>query len=69
MSRFKERLKELRAEKNLSRKALADKMHISERTVCYWEAGKRECSFDTLINLSKVLSTSIDDILGNTEEN
>ncbi|MGN1258884.1 MAG: helix-turn-helix domain-containing protein [Christensenellales bacterium] len=69
MNKFKERLKELRTEKGLSRKNLADKLHISERTVCYWESGKRECSFDTLIELSEILSTNLDYLLGNDEIN
>lgn len=66
MSKFAERVAELRKEKNISRKELADKMFVSVRLISYWETGKRECDFDTLIKLSNVFDESIDYILGKT---
>lgn len=64
MSKFAERLKEIRQEKNISRKTLADAMFVSVRLVSYWENGKRECDFDTLIKLSDYLGESTDYLLG-----
>ena len=67
MSKFPERLAELRKEKNLTRKQLAAQMFVSVRLISYWEAGARECDFDTLIKLSTILDESIDYILGKTD--
>ena len=64
---FAERLKELRLENDLTRQQLADNLNVSVRLLSYWENGERECNFDMLIALSKVLNCSIDYLLGNTE--
>lgn len=66
MSLFGQRLKELREEKGISRKQLADAMIVSVRLVSYWENGQRECDFETLIKLSKYFNESIDYLLGNS---
>lgn len=39
---FAERLKELRAEKNLSMRALAEKIQVSDAAICKWENGENE---------------------------
>ncbi len=67
MNKFGERLKELRTEKGISRKQLAEKLFVSERLVSYWENNKRECNFDTLIAISNVLICSLDYLLGKTD--
>ena len=64
---FAERLKELRLENDLTRQQLADNLNVSVRLLSYWENGDRECNFDTLISLSRILNCSIDYLLGNTE--
>lgn len=64
---FAERLKELRLENDLTRQQLADNLNVSVRLLSYWENGERECNFDTLISLSRILNCSIDYLLGNTE--
>lgn len=67
MNKFAVRLKELREEKGISRKQLAKAMFVSERLICYWENGKRECNFDTLIKLATFFDESIDYLLGKTD--
>ena len=67
MNKFRERIKELRIEKNLSRKQLAEILNVSERLVSYWENGNRECNFDMLINIAKTFDVSVDYLLGVTE--
>jgi len=67
MNKFGERIKELRETKNLTRQQLADAMFVSVRLISYWENGKRECDFNTLIKLSKFFDESIDYILGNVD--
>ncbi len=64
MNKFKDRLRELRVEKNISRKRLAKELFVSVRLVSYWEKGERECSFDMLITLAKYFNVSVDYLLG-----
>ena len=64
LNKFNTRLKELREEKNMTRQALADEMHISVRLVGYWENGQRECSLDMLIKLAKLLDTDVNYLIG-----
>ena len=67
INKFAERLKELRGENGLSRQQLAKMLNVSVRLLSYWENGERECNFDMLITLSKILNCSIDYLLGNSE--
>lgn len=67
MSKFSQRIKEIRLEKGMSRQQLADAMFVSVRLISYWENGQRECDFDTLIKLSNVLGESTDYLLGKTD--
>ena len=67
MNKFKERLRELRTEKGISRKQLANDLFISERLISYWENGERECSFDMLIKIARYFNVSIDFLLGNSD--
>ena len=64
---FPYRLKELRIENNLSRKQLAEKLFVTQRTISYWENGKRECDFNMLIKISNCLNCTIDYLLGKDE--
>ena len=64
MNQFETRLRELRTEKNMSRAELAKTLQVTPRLVSYWEAGKRECSFDMLIAIADLFDTSVDYLLG-----
>lgn len=64
LNKFNTRLKELREEKNMTRQALADELHISVRLVGYWENGQRECSLDMLIKLAKLLDSDVNYLIG-----
>ncbi len=64
MNRFAQRLKEVRKEKGMTRKELADKLFVSVRLISYWELGKRECNFDTLIKIADIFNESVDFLLG-----
>ena len=66
-NKFAQRLKELRLESGLTRQQPADQLNVSVRLLSYWENGQRECNFDTLLMLSKILDSPIDYLLGNTE--
>ena len=64
MNTFKDRLRELRIEKNLSRKQLALDLFVSERLISYWENGERECNFDMLVKIANYFGVSTDYLLG-----
>lgn len=67
MNKFNQRVRELRVEKNLSRKDLASTLFVSERLISYWENGKRECDFDMLLRLADFFGCSVDYLLGKTD--
>ena len=66
-NKFFERLATLRAEYNLSRATLAEKLNVSVRLISYWENGQRECDFNMLIKLADFFSVSVVYLLGRTD--
>ena len=64
MIKFPERLQELRTEKNMSRRTLADLLKINIRTISYWELGQRECNLEQLAKLTEIFGVSVDYLLG-----
>ena len=67
MNRFSERLRELRIEKGLSRRQLAEMLDTLPRNISYWELGQRECNFDMLLKIAEVLDVSVDYLRGKTD--
>ena len=61
---FSERLKELRLEKDLSQKDIADLVHVNRVTYTNWEKGNREPSFENLIKLADLFEVSLDWFFG-----
>lgn len=64
---FKERLKSLRAEKNLTQTQLAEKLNTTQRKISYWENGVPEPSLADLMSISEILEVSLDFLLGKTD--
>ena len=64
MTKFPERLRELRIEKNMTRKDLADLLYVNLRTISYWELGQRECNLEQLANIAQIFGVSTDYLLG-----
>ena len=64
MSNFKNRLNEALAENNLSQKAFAKRIHMSQSVINNYCTGKREPSLDVLILICKELKVSADYLLG-----
>lgn len=58
------RLKELRKQRGLSLKELAEFLGLSESTISLYENSKREASYTVLQKLSKFFGVSIDYLLG-----
>lgn len=64
MTKFNERLKELRIEKNLSQSQLAKRINVDFRTISNWENGVNQPNIDTLTAIAKCLDVSTDYLLG-----
>ena len=62
------RIKNLRLLFNFTQKELADKLNIRQNTYCQYENGQRQPSIEILIKLSEIFDTSIDYLVGITDE-
>jgi len=63
---FKNRLKTLRTEKNLTQSTLAKELNYSRSTIAQYESGIREPSLNFLIDISNFFNVSSDYLLGRT---
>lgn len=61
---FKDRLKELRIENNLSQMQLSLKTGLSQSAIAKWELGKTEPTASAIITLAKFFNETTDYILG-----
>ncbi|MBQ7643189.1 MAG: helix-turn-helix transcriptional regulator [Clostridia bacterium] len=62
------RLKELRTDKGLTQKQLAEKLILSKNIICEYEKGRSEPNIDTLIKLADLFDCSIDYLVGRTDD-
>ena len=67
MSKFGERLKKLREEKNILSKDLASIINVEPSTITNWEKGNRSPKGDMLIRIADYFDCSIDYLLGRTD--
>lgn len=56
---------ELRKEHNLSQRALADEINVTQATVSRWEKDQHTITGINLLKLSQYFEVSIDELLGN----
>lgn len=61
---FKDRLKELRTEANVSQQTLAEKLKMSKMAVSHWESGHSEPSIKQLIFISELFGVTVDYLVG-----
>ena len=61
---FDQRLKELRIEKQLTQKELADLLSTGQSSISAWERGAREPLAHQLVDLARVFECSVDYLLG-----
>ena len=61
---MKEKLKELRKERNLMQKDVAKALNLSRATYASYEQGTREPSIDIIIKLCKFFDTTPNYLLG-----
>lgn len=60
---FSEKLQELRKSKGLTQEELAETLYVSRTAVSKWESGRGYPNIDSLKEISKFFSVSIDDLL------
>ena len=61
-NKFTERLKELRQEKSLSQKQIAEKLGIPVSTYANWEQGRREPSVNDIFKILTVLNINANEL-------
>lgn len=59
-----EALINIRKSKGLSQQDVADYLGISRQAYCNYENGKREASYETLLQLSEYFNVTVDELLG-----
>lgn len=64
MEIFRQRLKDKRLSMGLTQEVLGNKVGVSKQSVCKYEKGIIEPTFDTLIKLAVALDCSTDYLLG-----
>lgn len=64
---FNEKLQQLRKQKNLTQEQLAEQLFVSRTAVSKWESGKGYPNIESLKNISKFFSVSIDELLSSDE--
>ena len=60
---FNEKLQELRKNRGMTQEELAEVLYVSRTTISKWELGRGYPSIDSLKDISKFFSVSIDDLL------
>ena len=63
-TKFTERLKDLRTEKNINQVELSAEIGVSKGIISLWENGLREPGMYSLIQLAKFFEVSIDYLVG-----
>ncbi len=62
--KYNERIREIREDNSLTQQAIANLLHIGQRTYADYESGKTRIPVDSLITLAKHYNVSIDYISG-----
>lgn len=62
------RIRDLREDRDLLQKDIADYLRCSQVCYSYYEIGRRDIPTDVLIRLADFYETSVDYILGRTDE-
>lgn len=63
-----ERIKNLREDNDLSRKQLAEKIHISQRAYSHYESGSRSIPLAILVEIADFYNCSVDYLLNRTNK-
>lgn len=63
-----ERVRNLRVDKDMTQKHMADLLHIDQSTYSDYETGKINIPVDALIKISECHETSLDYLVGKTDK-
>lgn len=63
-----QRIQDLREDADLTQKQLSEYLHISPRTYSHYENGTRNIPVDMLIRLANYYHTSVDYLVGRTDD-
>lgn len=61
------RIRDLREDRDLTQRQVANYLHIKQNTYSQYETGHRQIPADTLVSLALFYNTSVDYILGVTD--
>ena len=64
---FNEKLQELRKNKGLTQEELAEALYVSRTAISKWESGRGYPSIDSLKEIAKYFSVTIDELLSSDE--
>ena len=64
---FNEKLQELRKKKGLTQEELAEALYVSRTAISKWESGRGYPSIDSLKEIAKYFSVTIDELLSTDE--
>lgn len=64
---FHEKLQQLRKQRGLTQEQLAERLYVSRTAVSKWESGRGYPNLESLKGISRLFSTSIDELLSNNE--
>ena len=64
---FNKKLQELRKQKGLTQEELAEALYVSRAAVSKWESGRGYPNIDSLREISRFFSVTIDDLLSGSE--
>ena len=62
------KIRELRVENSLTQKELALKIHVAANTLCQFENGKANPSYDVLLAIANLFEVSTDYLLGRSDD-
>lgn len=62
------RIRQLREDNDYTQEYIANKLNMKQPQYARYESGRREFPIDTLITLSRIYKTSIDYMIGETDE-
>ncbi len=57
-------IREIRKEKGISQRELAEKIHVDSSTLSYYESGRLKLTFEIAIEIADILEISLDELAG-----
>ena len=64
---FNEKLQDLRKNKGLTQEELAEALYVSRTAISKWESGRGYPNIDSLKEIAKYFSVTIDELLSSNE--